>query len=131
MVNRFIAGGTCAAAAGPEPVAEGVPFTADAAVHTIFACDYVAGQDREHAEVSTLALHLLRSALVHINTLLLRAVLEVPEPRCSGHTSTRTRTVLRREVLEEDVARMSKPARRLRPGARCGHRAAPHQGDPA
>ncbi|WP_443111371.1 Tn3 family transposase [Amycolatopsis sp. A1MSW2902] len=36
------------------------------------------GPDREHAEVSMLALHLLQSALVHINTLLLQAVLEVP-----------------------------------------------------
>ncbi len=35
------------------------------------------GADREHAEVSMLALHLLQSALVHINTLLLQAVLEV------------------------------------------------------
>ena len=37
------------------------------------------GADREHAEVSVLALHLLQSALVHINTLLIQAVLEVPE----------------------------------------------------
>jgi TnpA family transposase len=37
------------------------------------------GADREHAEVSMLALHLLQSALVHINTLLLQAVLEVPQ----------------------------------------------------
>ena len=37
------------------------------------------GPDREHAEVSMLALHLLQSALVNINTLLLQAVLEVPE----------------------------------------------------
>ena len=37
------------------------------------------GPDREHAEVSMLALHLLQSALVHINTLLVQAVLEVPE----------------------------------------------------
>lgn len=37
------------------------------------------GSDREHAEVSMLALHLLQSALVHINTLLVQAVLEVPE----------------------------------------------------
>ncbi|WSY64894.1 Tn3 family transposase [Nocardia sp. NBC_00881] len=36
------------------------------------------GPDREHAEVSMLALHLLQSALVHVNTLLLQAVLEVP-----------------------------------------------------
>ena len=36
------------------------------------------GPDREHAEVSMLALHLLQSALVHINTLLLQAVLEQP-----------------------------------------------------
>lgn len=36
------------------------------------------GPDREHAEVSMLALHLLQSALVHVNTLLLQAVLEDP-----------------------------------------------------
>nr|WP_280371231.1 Tn3 family transposase [Nocardia wallacei] len=37
------------------------------------------GADREHAEVSMLALHLLQSAMVHINNLLLQAVLENPE----------------------------------------------------
>jgi TnpA family transposase len=37
------------------------------------------GPDREHTETSMLSLHLLQSALVHINTLLLQAVLEVPE----------------------------------------------------
>jgi Tn3 transposase DDE domain-containing protein len=37
------------------------------------------GADREHTETSMLALHLLQSALVHINTLLIQAVLEVPE----------------------------------------------------
>ena len=37
------------------------------------------GSDREHAEVSMLALHLLQSALVHINTLLVQGVLEVPQ----------------------------------------------------
>jgi TnpA family transposase len=37
------------------------------------------GPDREHAETSMLCLHLLQSTLVHINTLLLQAVLEVPE----------------------------------------------------
>ena len=36
------------------------------------------GPDREHAEVSMLALHLLQSALVHVNTLLVQAVLEDP-----------------------------------------------------
>lgn len=37
------------------------------------------GPDREHTEVSMLALHLLQSALVHINTLLLQTVLEEPQ----------------------------------------------------
>lgn len=37
------------------------------------------GADREHAEVSMLALHLLQSAMVHINTLLLQTVLEDPQ----------------------------------------------------
>jgi TnpA family transposase len=33
------------------------------------------GADREHQEVSMLALHLLQSALVHVNTLLVQRVL--------------------------------------------------------
>ncbi|MGW4229513.1 Tn3 family transposase [Streptomyces sp. NPDC004980] len=33
----------------------------------------LAGPDKEHAETSMLALHLLQSALVHVNTLLLPA----------------------------------------------------------
>lgn len=37
------------------------------------------GPDREHSEVSMLALHLLQSALVHVNTLLLQQVLAEPE----------------------------------------------------
>ena len=37
------------------------------------------GPDREHAEVSMLALHLLQSALVHINTLLVQTIVEQPE----------------------------------------------------
>lgn len=36
------------------------------------------GPDREHAEVSMLALHLLQSALVHVHTLLLQNVLDSP-----------------------------------------------------
>ena len=36
------------------------------------------GNDREHAEVSMLALHLLQSSLVFINTQLLQAVLRDP-----------------------------------------------------
>jgi TnpA family transposase len=36
------------------------------------------GPDREHAEVSMLALHLLQSSLVHVNTLLIEAVLRDP-----------------------------------------------------
>ena len=38
----------------------------------------LAGPDREHAEVSMLALHLLQSSPVHVNTLLLQRVLEHP-----------------------------------------------------
>jgi TnpA family transposase len=37
------------------------------------------GPDREHQEVAMLALHLLQSALVHINTLLLQRVLDDPD----------------------------------------------------
>ncbi|WJY38466.1 Tn3 family transposase [Streptomyces platensis] len=36
------------------------------------------GPDKEHAEASMLALHLLQSALVHVNTLLLQQVLAEP-----------------------------------------------------
>jgi TnpA family transposase len=36
------------------------------------------GADREHAEVSMLALHLLQSSLVYINTLLVQRVLDDP-----------------------------------------------------
>jgi hypothetical protein len=36
------------------------------------------GPDKEHAETSMLALHLLQSALVHVNTLLLQQVLAEP-----------------------------------------------------
>ncbi|MFF3896932.1 Tn3 family transposase [Streptomyces sp. NPDC001812] len=36
------------------------------------------GPDKEHAETSLLALHLLQSALVHVNTLLLQQVLAEP-----------------------------------------------------
>ncbi len=36
------------------------------------------GSDREHQEVSMLALHLLQSALVHMNTLLVQQVLKDP-----------------------------------------------------
>lgn len=38
----------------------------------------ITGADREHAEVSMLALHLLQSSLVFINTQLLQAVLRDP-----------------------------------------------------
>nr|MDQ3316412.1 Tn3 family transposase [Actinomycetota bacterium] len=37
------------------------------------------GSDREHQEVSMLALHLLQSALVHVNTLLMQRVLKEPD----------------------------------------------------
>ncbi len=36
------------------------------------------GADREHKEVSMLALHLLQAALVHINTLLIQRILAEP-----------------------------------------------------
>ncbi|WP_158512326.1 transposase (plasmid) [Streptomyces goshikiensis] len=39
----------------------------------------LAGADRESQEVSMLALHLLQSALVHVNTLLMRQVLADPQ----------------------------------------------------
>src|SRR6266496_820601 len=46
------------------------------------------GPDREHQEVSMLALHLLQSALVHINTILLERVLE--DPAWAGGSPTPT-----------------------------------------
>ncbi|MGW1658498.1 Tn3 family transposase [Streptomyces atratus] len=39
---------------------------------------YFVGPDKEHAETSMLALHLLQSALVHVNTLLVQQVLAEP-----------------------------------------------------
>jgi len=47
--------------------------------------------DREHQEVSMLALHLLQSALVHVNTLLLQRVLAEPLSRRRWATSTGAR----------------------------------------
>ena len=53
------------------------------------------GPDREHAETSMLALHLLQSALVHVNTLLLQAVLKTPRFHDSvGHGEQRALTLL-------------------------------------
>lgn len=53
------------------------------------------GPDREHQEISMLALHLLQSALVHVNTLLLQAVLETPRFHDSiGHSEQRALTPL-------------------------------------
>jgi TnpA family transposase len=46
----------------------------------------LAGADREHAEVSMLALHLLQSSLVFINTQLLQAVLR--DPTWAGRATT-------------------------------------------
>ena len=48
----------------------------------------LAGDDREHAEVSMLALHLLQSSLVFINTQLLQAVLR--DPAWAGRLTART-----------------------------------------
>jgi len=52
------------------------------------------GADRDHVEVSMLALHLLQSALVYINTLLIQRVLDDPawpsaSPRKTGVRSVR------------------------------------------
>jgi TnpA family transposase len=51
--------------------------SANVAIHYAKDGDLV-GPDREHQEVSMLALHLLQSALVHINTILTQRVLEEP-----------------------------------------------------
>jgi TnpA family transposase len=50
------------------------------------------GSDREAQEVSVLALHLLQSALVHVNTLLIQEVLE--EPEWSGRMTDEDRRAL-------------------------------------
>jgi len=49
------------------------------------------GADREHQEVSMLALQLWQSALVHVNTLLLQRVLAEPLSRRRWATSTGAR----------------------------------------
>ena len=50
------------------------------------------GSDRENQEVSVLALHLLQSALVHVNTLLLQQILA--EPEWSGRMTEEDRRAL-------------------------------------
>ncbi len=50
------------------------------------------GSDRENQEVSVLALHLLQSALVHVNTLLLQEILA--EPEWSGRMTDEDRRAL-------------------------------------
>jgi Tn3 transposase DDE domain len=55
------------------------------------------GADREHAEVSMLALHLLQSSLVFINTQLPQAVLR--DPRWAGKLTEEDRRGLFPAVL--------------------------------
>ncbi|WP_277608129.1 Tn3 family transposase [Streptomyces boncukensis] len=55
----------------------------------------MAGQDKESQEVSVLALHLLQSALVHVNTLLMQQVLAGPK----GTKGTDALTEVDRRVL--------------------------------
>ena len=62
------------------------------------------GSDREHAEVSMLALHLLQSALVHVNTLLLQAVLE--DPGFHDSLDEHDRRGLFRELTVKEIAAM-------------------------
>ncbi len=50
------------------------------------------GADRESVEVSMLALHLLQSALMHVNTALLQLILS--EPECAGRMTTVDRRAL-------------------------------------
>ena len=53
----------------------------------------ITGDDREHAEVSMLALHLLQSSLVFINTQLLQAVLRDPALGREAHRGRPERTL--------------------------------------
>ncbi|MFD9034446.1 Tn3 family transposase [Streptomyces sp. NPDC059567] len=87
------------------------------------------GPDKEHAETSMLALRLLQSALVHVNTLLVRQVLAEPE---------RAKKAQRRGPARPDRAVLvqRQPVRHLPPGhgqapgpgARCCRAPAPHTG---
>ncbi|MFD3469910.1 Tn3 family transposase [Streptomyces sp. NPDC058682] len=52
----------------------------------------LAGQDKESQEVSVLALHLLQSALVHVNTLLMQEVLA--DPKWAGRLTDADRRAL-------------------------------------
>ncbi len=64
------------------------------------------GADREHAEVSMLALHLLQSAMVRINTPLLQDVLEDPEFHdLVGETETAASAVSLSESWPRDSCR--------------------------
>ena len=73
------------------------------------------GPDREHAETSMLALHLLQSALVHVNTLLVQTVLEtpgVPRPDGRGRAARAEPAVLDpRQPLRPVPARHEHPPR--------------------
>ena len=79
------------------------------------------GPDRETAETSMLALHLLQSALVHVNTLLLQRVLQAPAWRdLLGEEDRRGLSAFLdpRQPLRPVPPRRGHPSRPRRCGAR-------------
>jgi Tn3 transposase DDE domain-containing protein len=78
------------------------------------------GPDREDAETSMLALHLLQSALVHVNTLLVQTVLEAPAFHDRMGTDERRGRgvdVLERALDDLDLGEAGQRQRRLAGGA--------------
>ncbi|MEH0467434.1 Tn3 family transposase [Streptomyces sp. B21-097] len=79
----------------------------------------MAGQDTESQEVSMLALHLLQSALVHVNTLLMQQDLADPkwgrQPHRRGPAGAVTAVLDAREPLRP-VRNGHEPAPRPGPG---------------
>ena len=84
------------------------------------------GAEREHQEVSMLALHLLQSALVHVNTLLMQRVLD--EPARAAELTDADRRALSplywSHVNPYGTFRLDMDTHPSRPGPRPGRRAA-------
>jgi hypothetical protein len=74
------------------------------------------GQDKESQEVSMLALHLLQSALVHVNTLLMQQVLADPKRADTLDMSSRLELDLGIRAATVPNPRMAKDETAAAPG---------------